>query len=396
MDQINPTNDRIGPPSAPPGGPGESTLVHVDLRPRSANGPGAPGAVQMLGDLVAATSGELRGSSSAGLSAAYASARQAVAAVRHMQRLVHGFTEAAASPAPGGVYASFTLRYADDAVVQPAATTSLPRPEAEPVLLLGRLCGDAGSIPGLQFKETNLARGGKVMELLPPAYPAAQARPSALPPPAPKASAAPAAARAGTPTDAPRAATASFSAVVRKPDDLPAPRNTRMIAILAGVAAVIVLIVVALVMRSSGKAKPETPIAATPASTAAGPSEPAAEKSGPPARLPETSGTPAAVTHTPATPAKPKSAATPAAPTPTTEGDKAAKEKETPPAPSGGPTLTFSNSEIAQMIAKADKLSGDGSYDRAILLYNTVLRQDRKNAQALAGLQRATRNQNHP
>ena len=43
------------------------------------------------------------------------------------------------------------------------------------------------------------------------------------------------------------------------------------------------------------------------------------------------------------------------------------------------PGVTFSPDEIKRMIATADKLSGDGNYDRAIALYDAVLRADRKN-----------------
>jgi len=47
------------------------------------------------------------------------------------------------------------------------------------------------------------------------------------------------------------------------------------------------------------------------------------------------------------------------------------------------------------MIANADKLAGDGHYDRAITLYDAVLKADRKNAAALAGRQRAVYNRDH-
>jgi hypothetical protein len=47
------------------------------------------------------------------------------------------------------------------------------------------------------------------------------------------------------------------------------------------------------------------------------------------------------------------------------------------------------------MIASADKLSGDGNYDRAITLYDAVLKADRHNAPALEGRQRAIYNRDH-
>jgi hypothetical protein len=56
------------------------------------------------------------------------------------------------------------------------------------------------------------------------------------------------------------------------------------------------------------------------------------------------------------------------------------------------PAMTYSPVEINQIIARADKLSGDGNYDSAINLYNTVLKQDSKNLQARRGLDRAISN----
>ena len=55
----------------------------------------------------------------------------------------------------------------------------------------------------------------------------------------------------------------------------------------------------------------------------------------------------------------------------------------------------YTRPEIEQMIARADKLSGDGSYDKAITLYNLVLRQDGRNPDALSGRDRAIRNKRH-
>ena len=47
------------------------------------------------------------------------------------------------------------------------------------------------------------------------------------------------------------------------------------------------------------------------------------------------------------------------------------------------------------MLARAEKLSGDGNYNGAIAVYDAVLRADRHNGPASEGRQRAIYNRDH-
>jgi Flp pilus assembly protein TadD len=57
--------------------------------------------------------------------------------------------------------------------------------------------------------------------------------------------------------------------------------------------------------------------------------------------------------------------------------------------------ITYTPAEITSLIARAQKDSGNGNYDRAILEFRTVLNQDPSNAEAKQGLARALYNQSH-
>ena len=57
--------------------------------------------------------------------------------------------------------------------------------------------------------------------------------------------------------------------------------------------------------------------------------------------------------------------------------------------------MNFSSSEIEDLIVRADKDSGNGAYDRAILEYRTVLSNDPSNALAKKGLAKALYNKSH-
>ena len=140
---------------------GHATVVQITLWGRSDSAvegstdlsSPSPGA-QMICDLVHASEGELLACSNSGISASYKSVRQAISAVRHMQELVSGFSEAAAS---GPLYTSFTLQYADEFTDSSDGDLSLVpsrRSESETAFLVGDICVDARSIPGLRFKRT--------------------------------------------------------------------------------------------------------------------------------------------------------------------------------------------------------------------------------------------------
>ncbi|HZL26824.1 MAG TPA: hypothetical protein VFC39_09860, partial [Acidobacteriaceae bacterium] len=57
--------------------------------------------------------------------------------------------------------------------------------------------------------------------------------------------------------------------------------------------------------------------------------------------------------------------------------------------------ITFLPAEIKGMLARAEKLSGDGNYNGAIAVYDAVLRADRHNGPASEGRQRAIYNRDH-
>jgi hypothetical protein len=59
------------------------------------------------------------------------------------------------------------------------------------------------------------------------------------------------------------------------------------------------------------------------------------------------------------------------------------------------PSISFSPDEINQLLAWADKASGDGKFDDAISKYRTILRRDPSNVRAKAGLARAIANSGH-
>jgi hypothetical protein len=54
--------------------------------------------------------------------------------------------------------------------------------------------------------------------------------------------------------------------------------------------------------------------------------------------------------------------------------------------------IYFSADEINSLIERADRDSGNGDFDAAISTYNIILKHDRSNARAKAGLARATKN----
>ena len=69
--------------------------------------------------------------------------------------------------------------------------------------------------------------------------------------------------------------------------------------------------------------------------------------------------------------------------------------KESAPDKPQEPPTKYTEAEIDHMIARADKLAGDGSYDKAIFIYNMVLKQEGRNSAALSGRDRAIRNLSH-
>ncbi len=66
--------------------------------------------------------------------------------------------------------------------------------------------------------------------------------------------------------------------------------------------------------------------------------------------------------------------------------EKAAAEEEEPAPPGSG---VFSRSDIPSLLEKADAYAGSGQYQKAIFVYQEILRVDAKNSAARDGLRRA-------
>jgi len=379
-----------------PASPGESATVPPIIYPATA--------AQMIGDLVLVTNGELHTCSETGVSATYRNARQAIVAVRHLQHLIRGFSSAGHA---GSISACFSLYHAGDVPadddVDPAATN---RREADKVLLLGNVCAEAKSIPGLRFKDAtggNPKRSGTVLELLPPVYSStSKLIPSS--PPAPAQSSAPrlvlntktpsqpqppavqARPKAAVlPTSSPEASLAASARRILH-HLLASPRSRLIGGVAAGCVALLVL---GFSLKPLAKSK------------TASPSSPPLRKVDQPARTaPQLVASPsyAPANPTPSSPApiapdrSKQQSQPPAKPSAAGPPKVAAATKE--PAAPAMPMTTYSSSDISLLISRADRLAGDGHYDRAITMYRAILKQDPRNVPAQEGLKRALRNQN--
>ena len=351
--------------------PSSETLLHVDLWTDKTPDAFQPIAAQMVSDLILGTAGTVQSSTESGLSASYRSTRQAVAAVRNLCLLIDGFS----TTGNATIHAAFTLCYAGD-----LEHRSAPPTEPLRVLLIGAVCDVARTIPGLRFRElppNAKAPHCATLELLTPAH---HQRAASRPAPAPAALA----------TPKPLAVSPQKPAKlpVRTPSSpaqpQPAPNPKRRMQIFAAVGAVALAAIIAFIFIPRTPAKSQ--LATTPATTPVAAATPPAPTPQPvPAPTVVATSKPPAEPHKQPSPAPPVKAKQPPPPQP---------EHETAPPPSSS-GVTFSPDEIKRMIASAGKLSGDGNYDRAIALYDAVLRADRKNGAALEGRQRAVYNRDH-
>jgi hypothetical protein len=321
----------------------------------------------MVSDLIRATAGDLQTCTDTTISASYKTTRQAIAAVRNLCLLVNGFS------GPTAIHAAFTLCYPGDREHRDPAPTQPQR-----ILLIGAICEAARTIPGLRFRELAPTAGCTTLELLAPPHHDMSSRPerseaeksqhSPLLTPAPNLSS--------------RPKSAPFADAAERPVGLPAvePNPKRRIQIFAAAGAIATIAIFAFVFIPRGSAKsqpaqPPTPIAAVV----------------PPAPTPQPTPAPP-IAATPKPPAETHKQPPP--PPKTKQPPQPPPEHETAPPPSSS-GVTFSPDEMKRMIASADKLSGDGNYDRAIALYDAVLRADRKNGAAAEGRQRAIYNRDH-
>jgi hypothetical protein len=382
------------------------TLLHVDLwtdipssdvsSARSGEINVLPSALAMVGDLLAVAGGEFRTSSATSLSAWFGDTLQAVNAARHLQRLVKGFSRASID---GPLYACFTLTSGSDPDITDDATLltsidALRQTPSEEVLFAGSICEAATVIPGLQFKVPAAVLAKKtdtpqptILQLLPPTHMEGfvdepielRVRSEDKVPVAP-----------GSPPIGAQSLIYAEPSLTQKETPQPASATTGETAassitqlfqkitphwVIITVSTVVVLASI-LIFSPIFKSSPHP----TPQPAASGNEKPTA----PPPPIPKPAGP--IVVDRPAPTSKPNDS------THTRAGKEAAPEEPKPVR--GSRAVTFSPAEIDLLIARADKDTGDGNYDRAIKEYNTVLNQDPSNALAKKGLAKAIHNKN--
>jgi TPR repeat len=397
------------------------TLLHVDLwtdmpsydraSARSGEINVLPSALAMVGDLITAVGGEFRESSTTSISASFSEPIQAVNAARRLQRLVTGFSRASGERP---LYACFTITNLKEAEAESdpdpgllSCIDTVKQAQSGEVLFIGGICETARSIPGLQFKTPAGAPLSKrpdqpspILQLLPPEHMEGFVNEPAEPPrkeqrlPLTTASSAipdqpitslPAAAVQKNPAPAviPQiAATSAESIPSAIPDSL--SLKIKPVWAIIGVSSVAVLATI-LIFGPIFKSSPKP--ANQPLHTSGAPTGATTSTNPTPSPAPPPAQPSGAIKSEPT-----KAAAKPNEPARTHPGKETATEEPKPPVPRGGHTVTFNQQEIDILIARADKDTGDGKYDRAIEEYNTVLSQDPSNALARRGLAKALHN----
>ena len=382
---------------------------------------------EMVGDLLSASSCEVRDgtSSSSSTMASFVEPTLAVQAAWRLWRLVQGFSQASKTGHLGGCFILSSLEEAHPEREMPLAKLFpvLTRGHSGQVLLVGSLCESVRAIPGLRFETVSdewmtpeaIRLYRTVLQLSPPVQmegyveepiecwaSAFESKPQAavveeirVPPMVAEAPAFDQATvielplviaqdTGSTPLSRNGAdqEIAGFSRT-----EISAERKFPLRWTLVGCAAVAVVAVVAMIAprskRQDPSAKQSIPVAADPVPTVA-PASP------PPVALPPT---PVREPKAVEMPLKPKAPDTPreiAAAKRKAAGaahDQAAEPEITRP---GG--VTFTVDEISRMLAMADKDAGDGYYDKAIQEYDTALKHDPSNARAKEGRAKAIRN----
>lgn len=338
-----------------------------------------PSARAMVSDLLSTSGCVVRDELSDSLEAGFQDAVLAFRAARQLQRLIRGYCSAAPAGCVGGYIVLSNRADVVSAADLPPQDRSTALNFAEPakVLVAGALCESARLIPGLRFEAevdplTGLEereRRPRLLRLLPAAEPAEEAE------------------------DAPPAW--RLRSLGSGLPDFNALMQRRWIFLGGGAAAALILLAV----QFGVSHRPHDAAAAganTPASDAT--KEPATDggavtlagKTSQPGTVvtaPEKKGTPSVV----ATPDSGRSGNGKRKGQSGSDGNTEPKpEKEIK---TGG--LGFTDAEIKDLIARADRDSGDGNFGKAILEYQTALKYEPSNAQAKEGLQRAIRNRDN-
>jgi hypothetical protein len=436
------------------GTPGVGTQASLQVRLWAGGGPAEDevpaGALAMVEDFLGVSPCEPVELGPNEARALFSDLVQAVNAGRRLQRMVRGYGKFA----DGAFGAALLLASCDEAVseaemyeLRQKQALSLAQPGQ--MFVVGALCDKVRAIPGLQFKEIDGAfasegdaKPRRAMLILPAAgearsspaeemktrlvesfakspgqedrLDARKAAPLVLARVGSKAGSE-AAGAGGVPAGKDNAKEVEAGMAAAGADKA-APRQSLwsrpQVRLASGCAvALVVLAAVALAMHGRSSSTKEVQVASTPASSVATPAvaavAPAAAAHG---------GNPAPAKETDAGKGRKKADAAPVAPVaappaPARKPDAQAnaevakREPEKPaPAPpaetqqperapsSGGISVTYSAEDIANLLARADRDSGDGKYDLAIKEYQSILSHDRGNQRAKDGLARAKRN----
>ncbi len=422
--------------------------MQASLQVRLWAGDGGPadavpaGALAMVEDFLGASPCEPVEVGQAAARAVFSDVVQAVNAGRRLQRLVQGYSKAA----HGGLGAGLLLTSSEEAVsdeemVELRQQQALSRAQPGQMFVVGALCDKVRSIPGLQFSEIDALANGpggksrRVLFVLPAAVEGRSlaedemktrlvesfVKPSEHD--APQAGSLVIKPISGSKGNAPAAEAPKSRAVEENGSAEPsrAPWAKPQVRWAAGAAAALaVSAAIAMGLHGRGSGKPDGPAAArvagVPAVSAA--PEPAGPASDAPAGPSDASKARtkanAAVSPKPSSPAVVPAPAAPAPAAPSEAQKKAESEakpevakrepEKTPAAPppepkparssTGGASVTYSAEEIGILLSRADKDSGDGNYDRAIIEYRSILSHDPGNQRAKQGMERAIRNKN--
>jgi hypothetical protein len=407
--------------------PGPSIHVLLQIHLWTEHGADAPQSVrEMVVDLLSATPCEVRDDPSSPVMASFMEPALAVKAAWRLRRLVQGFSQASKTGRVGGCFILSSLEDARLELEVPLVQRFpvLTRGHSGQVLLVGSLCESVRAIPGLRFEAVSdewmtpeairlyrvvlqlsvpVQMEGYVEEPIECWAPAIESTPqvaevekTAVPAAVAEAPAMGQILEVAAPFAAEPVIPASqeIGGFYRAPAS--ARRTLPLPWIAVGCAAVVALAAIA--VRVSSSRKPEAPIVQSPALVRPAPVSPEVV----PAK--------AAVSPSPAATATDGGAKTVAKPTPQDTRDAAKAKRKAASSTkntsgdegdTGGDAkkdgadktgISFSPEEINQMIALADRESGDGKFDDAISTYNIVLKHDRSNARAKEGLARALRN----
>lgn len=388
-----------------------------------------PSAIAMVTDFLSVRNGIPRGGASESLSAFFPDAVLAVKTARQLERLLRGYCSALPPGCVGAVIALMAQAELPVQIDLPLLSQMQALEVGSPVrvLLVGSLCESMRGIPGLQFRpmsggmvsldDQGLAR--EVMLLQPPSDLGEMKYEPIVP--APKKTLdsldtevaggqSPVSTLGNSNIDAPRSTTSTHNAALvnsrARSTDATVERKSSMQRVVLGCVAAIVIVAVGLSLALRQPSPPQGEVHTAP---------PAPKQSAQPAdstAVISPVSRAGKVTVLPPTPPEkvPVSVAKSVTPQKST-GKNAAENKvseasharqpkvdeadDSDDSPKKTATKTvglFSHADILELIAKAERDSGNGNYDAAISTFQTALKYEPGNVAAKAGLDKAKRN----